>query len=73
MHHVAVWLDHQEARVFRIAEDSFDESTVRLNAHHLRRHPDRNAPAGRLPPRAFDAVSGEVRTTPRGRAAHRLS
>lgn len=43
-HHVAVWLDHREARVFRIAEESFDESTLRLDAHHLRRHPDRNAP-----------------------------
>jgi stalled ribosome rescue protein Dom34 len=42
-HHVAVWLDHQEARVFRIADDSFDESTFRLNIRHLRRHPDRNA------------------------------
>jgi stalled ribosome rescue protein Dom34 len=42
-HHVAVWLDHQEARVFRIADDSFDETTLRLDAHHLRRHPDRNA------------------------------
>lgn len=42
-HHFAVWLDHHEARVFRIALDSFDESPFRLNAHHLRRHPDRNA------------------------------
>ena len=43
--HVAVWLDHHEARVFRISRDSFDESTLQRDAHHVRRHPDRNAAA----------------------------
>jgi stalled ribosome rescue protein Dom34 len=43
IHHLAVWLDHHEARVFRIQRDSFDESTFKLDAHHVRRHRDRNA------------------------------
>lgn len=44
--HVAVWLDHHEARVFRIARDSFDEATFQRGAHHhVRRHPNRNAGA----------------------------
>lgn len=42
-HHVAVWLDHHEARVFRIERDSFDESTLHSPRHHVRRHPDHNA------------------------------
>ena len=42
-HHVAVWLDHHEARVFRIERDTFDEATFRAPRHHVRRHPDRNA------------------------------
>ena len=42
-HHVAVWLDHQEARVFRVEKDTFDESTFRAPGHHVKRHPDHNA------------------------------
>jgi stalled ribosome rescue protein Dom34 len=38
-HHVAVWIDQHEARVFRVGPDSFDEATFRQNARHLRRHP----------------------------------
>jgi stalled ribosome rescue protein Dom34 len=37
--HVAVWIDHNEARVFDIAEDSFAESTVRAPKHHVHKHP----------------------------------
>jgi stalled ribosome rescue protein Dom34 len=36
-HHAAVWLDHQEARVFRIESASFDEATLRDPQHHLKR------------------------------------
>jgi stalled ribosome rescue protein Dom34 len=42
--HVAVWLDHHEARVLHITQSSFDESTLHSNARHVRRHPDRNVP-----------------------------
>ena len=42
-HPIAVWLDHQEARLFAVAHDSVEESTLRIGAHHIRRHSDRNA------------------------------
>ena len=37
--HVAVWIDHQEARVFHVAPESFDESTVQSPRAHVHRHP----------------------------------
>ncbi len=42
-HHVAVWLDHHEARVFHVEAAAFDESTLQSPRHHVRRHPDHNA------------------------------
>jgi stalled ribosome rescue protein Dom34 len=48
-HHVAVWLDHHEARVFQVGRDSFDESTFRAPGHHIRRHPDHNVAAKEHP------------------------
>jgi stalled ribosome rescue protein Dom34 len=42
-HHVAVWLDHHEARVFHVEGDAFDEATLHSPRHHVRRHPDHNA------------------------------
>ena len=42
-HHVAVWLDQSEARVFRIEGDTFDESTLQSPRNHVKRHPDHNA------------------------------
>jgi stalled ribosome rescue protein Dom34 len=41
-HPVAVWLDHHEARIFRIAPESFESSSLRNHDHHVRRHPDRS-------------------------------
>ena len=35
----AVWIDHQEARIYHVAEGTFDEATVKAPAHHLHRHP----------------------------------
>lgn len=37
--HTLIWLDHQEARIFDIRPDSFDETAVHAPAHHLHRHP----------------------------------
>jgi hypothetical protein len=48
-HHVAVWLDQHEARVFRLGGGSFDESTFRADSQHLRRHPDHNASRSQHP------------------------
>jgi stalled ribosome rescue protein Dom34 len=39
MAHAAVWLDHREARVFRLASRQVDELTVRTPQHLHRRHP----------------------------------
>src|SRR5579859_6050696 len=47
--HVAVWLDHHEARVFQISRERFDEATFQKDEHHVRRHPDRNASAAQHP------------------------
>lgn len=38
--HAAVWIDHHEAKVFRIDAESFSESTIRAPHHHIRRFPE---------------------------------
>jgi stalled ribosome rescue protein Dom34 len=35
----AVWIDQQEARVFHVAPEGFDESTIRAPHKHIHRHP----------------------------------
>jgi stalled ribosome rescue protein Dom34 len=36
-HHVAVWIDHKQARVFHIDREGFDEATLHApNRHHER-------------------------------------
>jgi len=35
----AVWIDHNEARVFHVSEGAFDEATLKAPRHHLHRHP----------------------------------
>jgi hypothetical protein len=37
--HVALWLDHTEARIFHVDAASFDEKTLHAPTHHLHRHP----------------------------------
>lgn len=37
-HHVALWIDHKEARIFDIEPETFDESTLQA-PHHVARHP----------------------------------
>ena len=39
MRQVAVWMDHDEAKIFHVDATSFDEATVRSPNHHLHRHP----------------------------------
>ncbi|MGZ3418636.1 MAG: translational machinery protein [Polyangiales bacterium] len=36
--HTALWLDHQEARIFHVDRESFDESKVKSPQHHFHRH-----------------------------------
>jgi stalled ribosome rescue protein Dom34 len=35
----AIWIDHNEARIFDVEKDTFDEDTVRAANHHVHRHP----------------------------------
>ena len=37
--HVAVWMDHQEARVFHVSPEGLDESTIHAPHKHIHRHP----------------------------------
>jgi len=37
--HVAVWMDHQEARIFHVDADRVEELTIQKPAHHVHRHP----------------------------------
>ena len=37
--HVAVWLDHNEARIFHVDADSFDAAQIAAPQHHVHRHP----------------------------------
>jgi hypothetical protein len=37
--HAALWLDHQEAKVFHVDPGSFDEKEIRAPHHHVHRHP----------------------------------
>ena len=39
MRQMAIWIDHQEARVFHVTDATFEELTVSAPAHHLHRHP----------------------------------
>lgn len=58
--HTIVWLDHQEAHIFHVRADAFDESAVRAPAHHLHRHPKGGSePKGHPedPKHFFDDVS----------------
>jgi stalled ribosome rescue protein Dom34 len=37
--HAAVWLDHQEARIFHVDLNGFDEKMLRSPHHTVHRHP----------------------------------
>jgi stalled ribosome rescue protein Dom34 len=37
--HIAVWIDHQEARIFHVTPEGFDESTIHRPHAHIHRHP----------------------------------
>ena len=40
MRQLAVWIDHNEARVFHLDAETFDERTVESPNHHVHRHPE---------------------------------
>jgi stalled ribosome rescue protein Dom34 len=37
---MALWIDHDEARVFRVDAKTFDETTVHSADQHIHRHPE---------------------------------
>lgn len=37
--HTAVWIDHQEAKIFHVNRESVDAFTVHAPQRHVRRHP----------------------------------
>ena len=39
MRQVAIWIDHDQARVFHVTADSFEQLTVPSAVHHVHRHP----------------------------------
>ncbi len=39
MRRMAVWIDHDEARIFHVDAETFDEATVQSPNHHVHRHP----------------------------------
>jgi hypothetical protein len=41
--HVALWLDHHEARIFHVNLDGDDEHKVLAPQHHFHRHPKGNS------------------------------
>ena len=41
--HVAVWIDHQEAKIYHVDAERLDESTVRAPGRHVHRHPTTTA------------------------------
>ena len=39
MRQTAIWIDHDEARVFHVEGETFDKDTIHAAHHHLHRHP----------------------------------
>jgi hypothetical protein len=39
MTHVVVWIDHKEARIFRVHPEAADESRILSPQHQIHRHP----------------------------------
>jgi stalled ribosome rescue protein Dom34 len=56
--HAAVWIDHQEARIFHVEAERFDESTLHA-PHHVARHP-RSQTSDQHPPEEERKFYGEV-------------
>jgi stalled ribosome rescue protein Dom34 len=47
--HAALWLDHQEARIFHVDRDGSDEAKIRSPHRHVHRHPKGPAEAHEHP------------------------
>jgi stalled ribosome rescue protein Dom34 len=61
--HVAVWIDHDEARIFHVDAETIDEKTIRAPTHHVHRHPKGSTAGHDHPDDAhhfFQAVSRQL-------------
>ena len=61
--HVAVWIDHHEARIFHVDGAGLDEKTLHAPTHHLHKHPKGSAAEHNHPDdahRFFKAVAHEL-------------
>jgi len=66
--HVAVWIDHQEARLFHVDAEKLDEKTVQAPTHHIHRHPKGSTAEHNHPDDAhhfFAAVAAELKDAER--------
>jgi stalled ribosome rescue protein Dom34 len=60
---VAVWIDHNEAKIFHVSKEGFERDTVHGPAHHLRRGTD-TGPKGADRPETkhfFDEIARALR------------
>jgi stalled ribosome rescue protein Dom34 len=39
MRQMAIWIDHTQARVFHVDDETFDEATIHSASPHVHRHP----------------------------------
>lgn len=63
-HHVAVWLDHNEARIFHVTPETFDEATIASPGAHVQLHRRAGTDDGhraREIPRYYDEVALALR------------
>jgi stalled ribosome rescue protein Dom34 len=64
MRQMAVWIDHNEAKVFHVGATTFDESAVHSPNHHVHRHPQGEETRTHNHPddehRFFHAVAGAL-------------
>ena len=60
MRQMAIWIDHDEARVFHVDGETFDESTVQAPNHHVHRHPKSQETKARNHPHDEQVFFAEV-------------
>jgi stalled ribosome rescue protein Dom34 len=60
MRQMAMWIDHDEARVFHVDGKTSDESTFKSAQHHVHRHPANQETKTRNHPRDEPVFFGEV-------------
>jgi len=60
--HAVIWIDHKEARIFHVHQETVDSKTVLAAQHHLHRHPKGRGEAGEHPDDAHRFFGEAART-----------